>query len=593
MTDAPPRPRRRLTGKLGFRLVLLLAIVLLPLTVFSVANLAAVVKEARARSEAALTGETTRVAADQLRRIEEARGVTATLASIISLVADDDAACSKMLQSVASDRKQFKVIGYIPLNGQMRCSSMNRPFDLAGTALFRQLSAAPRPSFAVSRKSPITGLSILAISHPVVNNAGIFRGIIIATIPHSVLNAYPLSQNQNGPLSLITFDREGQVLIWPADLADVTTLLPRDTPLSDLVGDHPAAFSAPSKDEQARNFSVVPLVAGELYAMGTWPANSGAGSAIPGWLAPTMMPVLLALASLLLAWLGIEQLVVRHIRKLSASINSFASGSRTVGDIDVMNAPLEVREMAEAYERMTETILYDEAELEDMVHQKEVLMREVHHRVKNNLQLIASIMNMQMRQARTPEAKKLLKGLQDRVMSLATVHRELYQTSGLTDVHVDELLADIVRQTVSLASGPGKRFDVRTAFADIHMTPDQAVPLALTLTEALTNALKHSGHNDDIPPQLDISLNRQGATEAALTVSNSRQPTAASLASSPDATAGIGKQLLEAFAMQLGARIDRVEEVDRYTLCMTFELHPLADAEARNSASVTPSDTDE
>ncbi len=54
---------------------------------------------------------------------------------------------------------------------------------------------------------------------------------------------------------------------------------------------------------------------------------------------------------------------------------------------------------------MTETILHDEAEMEDVVHQKEVLLREVHHRVKNNLQLIASIMNMQMRRATSPEVR--------------------------------------------------------------------------------------------------------------------------------------------------------------------------------------------
>lgn len=588
-----PSSRRQLTGRLGFRLVLLLAVVLLPLTIISVARSSAVVEEARARSEAALMGATARATAGELEHIQEARGVTAAFARMIGLVADDEAACSKFLQNAFGNRQQFVVVGYVPLSGKMRCSSMNMPFDLAGTPLFRQLSAEPRPNFAVSRKGPISGLSVLAVSHPVIDDAGTFLGIIIATLPHSALSPDLSAQDQMAPLSVITFDRDGEVLTWPAALPDVTAVLPRDTPLSDLTGGLPTAFSAPSRDGTARVFSVVPLVPGELYALGTWSVKSGLWAGPTTSMAPVLFPILLSLASLLLAWLGVEQLVIRHIRKLSASINSFASGSRTVGDIDVANAPLEVREMAEAYERMTETILHDEAELEDMIHQKEVLMREVHHRVKNNLQLIASIMNIQMRQARTLETKEIMKSLQDRVMSLATVHRELYQTSGLTDIHVDELLADIVRQTVKLSSGPGRWFDVRTDFADIRMTPDQAVPLALLLTEALTNAMKYSGSVSPMVPQLGVILKRQGATEAVLTVTNSLPPQAHYPSGPDDTIGGIGNQLLDAFAMQLGARMERGQDDGSYRLCVTFELHPLADAEARNSAAVEPPDNAE
>lgn len=585
---APQALWRQLTGKLGFRLVLLLAIVLLPLTIISVGNSSAMVREARARSEAALMGATARATADELRHIQEARGVTAAFAHMIGHLAADEATCSQVLQAAFGDLPQFVVVGYVPLDGKMRCSSVNKPFDLAGSPLFQRLSAEPRPSFAVSRNGPISGLSVLAVSHPVTDDAGTFLGIVMATLAHSALNPDHSTPDQIAPLSVITFDRDGEVLTWPAGLEDVTAVLPRDMPLSDLTGGIATAFSAPSKDGNARVFSVVPLVPGELYALGTWSVKSGlwAGSATS--VAPILFPVLLSLTSLLLAWLGVEQLVIRHIRKLSASINSFASGSRTVGDIDVANAPLEVREMADAYERMTETILHDEAELEDVVHQKEVLVREVHHRVKNNLQLISSIMNIQMRQARTLEAKEIIKSLQDRVMSLATVHRELYQTKGLTDIHVDELLADIVRQTIRLAASPGRWFDVRTDFADIRMTPDQAVPLALLLTEALGNAKKYAGSVGPTAPHLDVTLKRQGPTEAVLTVTNSLPPHAL-LASAPgDTNGGIGNQLLEAFAMQLGARMELGHENGSYRVRVTFELRPLGEAEARNSATAAP-----
>ena len=590
--SAPPS-LRRMTGKLGFRLALLLAITLSPLTLISVLKSTDVVAQAKAASEAALIGETMRAAAPQLQLIQEAQGTAATLARLVGLVSDNEDRCSELMAQAIRGHDRYGSVGYVPLSGIMRCSSAGKPYDLSKNPLFVQLAAAPRPGFTVARMGPVTGLSILATSHPVFDKSGSYLGIIIVSLLKSAMDAAGPAVTAATPLAKITFDRDGEVLTWPANLPDVTAVLPRDRPLADFVGGAPTAFSAQSNDGRERVFSVVTLVPDELYALGTWAPQ---GQMVIGsnlWLAPILFPVLLFLASLFLAWLGVEWLVIRHIRKLSTSINSFSTGNRVVGDIDVGRAPAELREMADAYERMTETILHDEAELEDMVHQKQVLIREVHHRVKNNLQLIASIINLQMRRARTSEAREMMKGLQDRVMSLATVHRELYQTSGLTDIHVDELLTDIVRQVVNLASGPGQRFEVKSTFADIRMTPDQAVPLALLLTEALTNAIKYAGGQNaggqngggqnGGAPWVEVSLKRGSASTAVLSVANSLSGSAADSAGGDEDHVGIGNQLLDAFALQLGASIDRSDGDGTYSLSACFDLRPLAEAEARHN----------
>jgi two-component sensor histidine kinase len=297
--------------------------------------------------------------------------------------------------------------------------------------------------------------------------------------------------------------------------------IPKNRALAALVGDKALSFSARAMTGDPRVFSVVPLVPDELYALGSWPPlTTGETDGLLGSV-PILFPALMWIASLVVAWLAVEQLVIRHIRKLRRSLRSFAGGNRLVGDIDVRNAPLEIRDMAEAYVQMTDTILHDEAELEDMVHQKEVLLREVHHRVKNNLQLIASIMNMQMRRTHSAEARSIMRGLQDRVMSLATIHRELYQTAGLSDIHSDELLTTIVRQITNMAERPDRRFAVRTEFADIRMTPDQAVPLALLVSEAVTNALKYAHGAGNAQAQMWVLFRRVGETRAEITIGNS------------------------------------------------------------------------
>jgi two-component sensor histidine kinase len=247
--------------------------------------------------------------------------------------------------------------------------------------------------------------------------------------------------------------------------------------------------------------------------------------------------------------------------------------------------------MAEAYEQMTDTILHDEAHLEDMVHQKEVLLREVHHRVKNNLQLIASIMNMQMRRTSSEEARAIMRGLQDRVMSLATIHRELYQTAGLSDIHADELLSTIVGQIVKLSDRPDRRISVHADFDQIRMVPDQAVPLALLLSEAVTNALKYAVDSEHRVADLWVSLKAKDGSRALLTIRNTtRQPRPVTVATNEPA--GLGTQLIAAFAMQIGGTVERRESDGTYELAIDFGLRPLSDSEDRRQppgeAAATP-----
>ncbi len=269
------------------------------------------------------------------------------------------------------------------------------------------------------------------------------------------------------------------------------------------------------------------------------------------------------------------------MRTLNRSIVSFARGDRRLQAVDLRNAPSELDELANAYQLMTESITRSEAELEDSVHQKEVLLREVHHRVKNNLQLISSIMNIQIRSAKSGEAKDLLKNLQERIMSLATVHRGLYQTSGLADVRARELIPDIVRQILSMSSGPEKPFATQNDIDDLRLVPDQAVPLSLLLAEALTNAIKHSGATRAEPGRLTVRLKRSGGSDAVLEVINSRRASDSDgrIAGTPET--GIGSQLITAFVQQLAGRQESGVLDDSYFLRVTFTVSPLALAENR------------
>lgn len=575
------------TIRLGFQIAFLLAIVLLPLTAISVARSAALTREAAARSEAALVGATLHAASREVQLIQEARGSVESLAGALPEVMNDIVACNRMLSSIKEISANYSLVAFVPMDGKIRCSSLGEEADVSQSPLSKQIIADGVPGFVVNREAKLSGTSILGVTHPVLSTEGKPLGYVSVSVPHTALTI-PEPEDDPGaaPLELVTFDSEGVVLTATRWSDGYENALPANRSLKALVGTDPVSFTATAQNGMLRAFSVVPLVPGKLYAMGTWPSDMSGDPAARAAVAPYLFPVLMWFASLIVAWFAVERLVIRYIRKLRASAISFAGGNRMVGDITVPGASAEIRELAEAYESMTETILRDEAELEDMVHQKEVLLREVHHRVKNNLQLIASIMNMQMRRTHSTEAKQTLKDLQDRVMSLATIHRELYQTAGLSDVHSDELLSKIVRQITNMTDRPDRRLQVHTDLADIRMTPDQAVPLALLVAEAVTNAIKYASAPAGQPANLWVSLTRDPGMRATLRVRNTvsgrpRPDQGGETQTTTTEATGLGAQLVMAFALQLGGQVAREETEGIFDLKICFELRPLDEAEER------------
>lgn len=571
--------------KLGFRMAFTLAVALLPLGVLSAMQSRSMLIEAQARSQAALLGETLLAAAPEAGLIRAARSSAATLAAAMAALITDEFGCTVAMRRVVDESGgTYSFVAFVPLSGVATCTSSGTPLDLTKSERLAKMRTDHAPDVAVIRQAIVSGTSVLAFGHPAYDVQGNLLGYVSISMPHKVLEIRSAQMSDFGslntlePIALITFDIDGHILTSSAGLDGAPARLPRNRTLPDLAKLSARTFVDNSVDGKERVYAVFPLIEGKIYAIGTWPITMAGPISLS--VSPYLLPALMWLASLLTAVTAAEWLVTRHIRVLRDSITAFAAGNRMIGALDLPTSTAEIRDVGDAYLAMTDTILHDEATLENMVHQREVLLREVHHRVKNNLQLISSIMNLQMRRAHSPEAKIMLKGLQDRVMSLATIHRELYQTSGLTDVRADELFADIVRQIVNLSSGPGLRFDVTTDFDDLRLTPDLAVPLSLLMTEALTNALKYAGTSDGSVPKLNVTLRRSGAQQAVLEVANSIGVANPFEDKGLSQSTGLGSQLMIAFTQQIGAQAETTQTSDEYRLKVTFNHRAPVEAEA-------------
>jgi len=130
-----------------------------------------------------------------------------------------------------------------------------------------------------------------------------------------------------------------------------------------------------------------------------------------------------------------------------------------------------------------------------MLHEKEVLLKEIHHRVKNNLQIVSSLLNLQANQVTDPQTLETLRDSRMRVRSMALIHEKLYQSQSLARVNFGEyiksLSTDLVRSYQKTFNGVELNIQAEEIFLEL----DQAIPCGLILNELMTNALKYAFPN--------------------------------------------------------------------------------------------------
>jgi two-component sensor histidine kinase len=157
-------------------------------------------------------------------------------------------------------------------------------------------------------------------------------------------------------------------------------------------------------------------------------------------------------------------------------------------------------------------------ELASALAQKTVLLKEVHHRVKNNLAVISSLLGMKADAAgEIPEARLALEESQRRVLSIALIHEHLYGSDHLDRVNFLEYTQQLVRQLRSALVVEPNRIAIRLNAAPIEMGIHRAVPCALILNELVSNALKHAFPHDR-SGEVRVSLQESGPGDLELVI---------------------------------------------------------------------------
>jgi len=271
------------------------------------------------------------------------------------------------------------------------------------------------------------------------------------------------------------------------------------------------------------------------------------GAASTMWLVGVGLPALgfvIALGGLLIV---ADREVLGWIARLRG-VPGRRDGGEAAVSVSFAAAPPELRELAEGVDAMAAAIVARDHALSENLIQRDGLLREIHHRVKNNLQVISSLLNLQQRALTDPAARAAMSDTRQRIAALALIYRALYEGADLRKVDLADFLEELIGQLIMTDTGQSPGIRTELAIDALTIDPDHLAPLALFAVEAITNAKKHG--LTEVGGRLAVNFSVRGA-EAELAITDSGRP------GSPAVVVGegVGRTLMSAFARQLGGEV--------------------------------------
>ena len=339
--------------------------------------------------------------------------------------------------------------------------------------------------------------------------------------------------------------------------------LPRD--IAPMLG--PVGRSLPGVSARGRErlYITQPLVDGQLWAIASIP-RSGLLDVVASTAGLTVLgPILLWLIAVVVAYVSVDKLVTRHVAYLSRTAARIGRGDLDSEIRRLDNAPHEIRALGDSIREMASNLQDRDAGMREALEHQKNLILEIHHRVKNNLQMVTSLINIQLRRAKSSEEREALRFLEDRVQSLAVVHQHLYGSEELDRIPMDELVRDICERLKVSMAPVNAEIEFRYQLAPLVVDSRIATPVALFLTEAVSNVFKHA-----VPQTgehaVDVMLRTDGGLFV-LEIRNAMQHAAPVVESGGEQR--LGMRLLRSFAAQLDGDFRNIVDATSFRLVLT------------------------
>ncbi len=477
--------------------------------------------------------------------------------------------CEPRLTDLVERLEDLDGLARLTPTGASLCAS--RALSQASPAWLEQAPVSPwflrlkaGESMVLARAPTVAGRSpgmIVAIR--LERPLGAFDGAMVALLPLASLQpdvddpALP-----EGSQAALT-DGDGRLLT--ATEADAFVLSGGDS-LTGWVGrarsGASAIFEADDIQGRHRVYAGAALAGRDVYALLSAPAPGLLSWARLNPVGALLMPLLAWLIAFGAVMLVSERIVIRWLNYLERIAAIYARGRFNVRPLQAMNAPAEIRVLARTLDELAESIVTRDAALTASLAEKDALMREIHHRVKNNLQIISSLLSMQQRALTDPASKAAVGDTRQRISALALIYRTLYQSDDLRYADARIFLTELVGQLVASEAGRGIVVTSSVEADSLVVDPDKLAPLALWLVEAVTNAQKHAfaGRGGDLKVRFNVRGDR-----SVLEVQDNGPGVSETF------RAGVGRTLMGAFAKQLRGEVEMIAAPEGGTIArLTF-----------------------
>jgi len=523
------------------RLAMALVLALAPVLILSGVQSALAFRREARQNQVELAGAAERSAATARARIAAAEVLLQTLAP-----GSVGFQCAPRLAEIKDRIPGYENLIRFDTIGRVACSAASVPPDplRRGRPWFAALTAGAPISVTSQAGAVYADQPVLLASVPAEDEQGRFAGALTAVITLASLRPQTIDRSLPAKSDVAITDASGRLL---------STTDPNAFPA--LMGAHldGAARTASvmwiehDRLGVRRVYSSAPLVGRETYVVLSAPAQGVLSWAMINPVSAVLLPLLAFLFPLLAVGYVTERGIVRWIAYLRRVASLYGRGRYRVRPIRAEAAPPEIRVLAETLDAMAQTIAARDAVVRESLAQKDDLLREIHHRVKNNLQVISSLLNLQQRALKDPAARAALSDTRQRIGALALIYRALYQGHDLRRVDLADFLDELIAQTIMGDAVGGAPIRTELDIDPLVIDADQLAPLALFAVEGITNAKKHG--LDATGGVLCVKFKVRG-DDAELTLTDSGIS-----GGTASVGEGVGRTLMTAFARQLRGEV--------------------------------------
>lgn len=200
--------------------------------------------------------------------------------------------------------------------------------------------------------------------------------------------------------------------------------------------------------------------------------------------------------------------------------------------------------------------------------EKETLLREIHHRVKNNLQIISSLLNIQSEDIQDANVLSSIQEGQSRVEAMSLIHQNLYQSEHLNNVDIENYMKGLVQYLSKMFRGESESVTVNIETSNLRFDIDTAIPLGLIVNELVSNAYKYAFDANE-KGQINISIRAKSDTDYELNITNDGKPLPADF--DPKQSKSLGLKLVSILSRQLRGRLSSYSDNGMTSFTVDFK----------------------